>query len=104
MSTQRYVHINDPGNDPPSSTDKDTADQVKRDPLLSWSIKLYNLYQQVSVDKAMIKCHGHHLYIVGTLNLTTKREFKVFVKVVSGYLPDFMVYIRRQKKALSKLS
>lgn len=110
-SIQRYFHINDPVNDPSRRTDKESAEHVKRDPLYKASPlmeqvrqnsnKLYNLHQQVSVDEAMIKCHGQHWCIVGAPNKPAKRGFKVFVlaDAVSGYLSDFMVYIRRQKEA-----
>ena len=108
---QRYFHINDPVNDPSRRNDKNSTEQVKRDPLYKASPlmeqvrknsnRLYNLHQHISVDEAMIKCHGQHWCIVGAPNKPAKRGFKVFVlaDAVSGYLSDFMVYIRRQKEA-----
>ena len=48
----------------------------------------------------MIKCHGQHSGIVGAPNKPAKRGFKIFVAadVVSGYLGNFQVYMRKRKE------
>ena len=109
-SIQRYFHVNDPTKDP-TRLDKAESDKLlQKDPLYKVSPLMehvrkkstarYNLHQQVSVDEAMIKCHGQHWGIVGAPNKPAKRGFKVFVLAdgVTGYLSDFMVYMRKQKE------
>ena len=109
---QRYFHVNDPLKDPTRLKNKEAAKEaLTKDPLFKISplmekvrmrsMEKYNLHQEISVDEAMIKCHGQHWSIVGAPNKPAKRGFKIFVvaDAVSGYLWNFQVYIRRQKEA-----
>ena len=61
---------------------------------------LYNLHKEITVDETMIKCHGEPSGIVGAQNKRAKRGFKIFVAAdgVSGYLWNYQVYMRKQKK------
>ncbi|XP_021374992.1 piggyBac transposable element-derived protein 2-like [Mizuhopecten yessoensis] len=110
-SIQRYFHVNDPNKDPSRLADKTLAkESTKKYPLYKVSplmervrknsIRKYNLHQEVSVDEAMIKCHGQHWTIVGAPNKPAKRGFKVFVAAdaVTGFMWNFQVYFRRQKE------
>ena len=110
VNIQRYFHINDPNKDPTRMSGEKAEEARKRNPLYKVSPlmegvrhnskRLYNLHQQVSVDEAMIKCHGQHWGIVGAPNKPAKRGFKIFVlaDAVTGYMSDFMVYLRKQKE------
>ncbi|XP_052761699.1 piggyBac transposable element-derived protein 4-like [Mya arenaria] len=107
LTIQRYFHINDPTQDPTRLKDHDVAKKkLERDPLFKVSplmeamrensMTKYNMHQNISVDEAMIKCHGQHSSIVGAPNKPAKRGFKIFVcaDAVSGYLWNFQVYLR----------
>ena len=110
VNIQRYFHINDPLQDPVRLSGEEAESKRKKDPLYKVSPlmegvrknskRLYNLHQQISIDEAMVKCHGQHWGIVGAPNKPAKRGFKIFVlaDAVTGYMSDFMVYLRKQKQ------
>ena len=110
VNIQRYFHINDPLRDPVRLSGEEAESKRKKDPLYKVSPlmegvrenskRLYNLHQQISIDEAMVKCHGQHWGIVGAPNKPAKRGFKIFVlaDAVTGYMSDFMVYLRKQKQ------
>ena len=111
FTIQRYFHIADPVKDPTRIQDKvKRKAAIEKDPLYKvrdliehirmQSQELYNLHTEVSVDEVMIKFHGMHYGAVGTPNKPCKRGFKVFVLPdgTSGYLYNFMVYLRKQRE------
>jgi len=111
FTIQRYFHLADPIKDPTRIADKEARKEaIEKDPLYKvspllehvreQSKRLYNLHAEVSVDEAMIKFHGMHYGSVGAPNKPCKRGFKVFVLAdgQTGYLYDFMVYMRKQRE------
>ena len=111
MNITRYLHINNPAEDPARIHNrKERAEKMAADPLYKVSPLLtplranlkryYNLHQQVSLDEAMVKCHGQHWGIVGAPNKPAKRGFKVWTLAdgISGYIYDFEVYFRKQRE------
>ena len=111
LTIQRYFHINDAVNDPVREQDSaKRKERTEHEPLYKVSnlldhvynrcLSLYNLHQQVSIDEAMVKCHGQHWGIVGAPNKPAKRELKVSTLAdgTNGYIFTFEVYPRRQRE------
>ena len=111
LNITRYIHINDPINDPVRVTDlNEKKRRMTAEPLYKVSNlldhvhmkckELYNLHQQLSLDEAMVKCHGQHWGIVGAPNKPAKRGFKVWTLAdgTSGYIYDFEVYLRKERE------
>ena len=111
FTIQKYFHVCNPEKDPARIKNaKERREKMQADPLYKVSKLLdhvktkskssYNLNQQVSVDEAMVKCHGSHWGIVGAPNKPAKRGFKVFTLAdgTTGYVSDFDVYLRKQRE------
>ena len=107
----RYFHVNDPVKDPariPNLNERKAKLEAnplyKVAPLLEnvreKSKDIYNLHQQISIDEAIVKCHGQHWGIVGAPNKPAKRGFKILTVVdgTTGYISNFEVYLKNQRE------
>ena len=107
----RYFHVNDPVKDPariPNLNERKAKLEpnplYKVSPLFEnvreKSKAIYNLHQQISIEEAMVKCHGQHWGIVGAPNKPAKRGFKIFTVAdgTTGYISNSEVYLKKQRE------
>ena len=110
QSIQRYLHITDPKNDPTRMADKTKAKEIlEKNPLYKVSPlmeavrkKEYGIVQPSSRDscrRGNVKMPWPTFWNSGAPNKPAKCGFKIFVAadVVSGYLWNFQVYMRKQR-------